>query len=90
MVGKASAGETQQCLGSSTPLLPFEFASPPHPTLPKQEFSVLQTASLLKTKILWNTPAATATTRTFSVCGDPPWSVPLCGEKQVKMVWTCK
>ena len=63
---------------------------PPHPILPKQEFSVLQTASLLKTKILCSTPAASATTRTFSVCGDPPRSVPLCGEKQLKMVWTCK
>jgi hypothetical protein len=63
---------------------------PPHPILPKHEFSVLQTASLLKTKILWNTPAASATTRTFSVCGRPPFSVPLCSEKHVKMVWTCK
>ena len=65
-------------------------APPPHPIPPKQEFSVLQTASLLKTKILWNTPAASATTRTFSVCGFPPFSVPLCSEKHVKMVWTCK
>ena len=87
MVGKASAGETQQCLGSTVALQICQ--PPPHPIPPKQEFSVLQTASLLKTKILWNTPAASATTRTFSVCGVPALSVPLCSEKHVKMVWTC-
>jgi hypothetical protein len=69
---------------------PSNLPAPPHPTLPKQEFSVLQTASLLKTNVVASTPAASATTRTFCVCGVPPWSVPLIVEKQDKMVWTCK
>jgi hypothetical protein len=68
----------------------LRICQPPHPTIPKQEFSVLQTASLLKTKHLCCTLAASATWRTFSVCGTLPPSVPLCGEKQVTMVWTCK